>query len=123
LPALSLPKCHAFFALGCLGFRHSFGTELAMKGESLYKVSGLMGNSPEICRKHYAALIPKSLSTSVELLQPTDSDKLAADKGTHENQSGTPNSKRLHPIIRHLITWPKVDTFRVPKNDSECDTN
>jgi hypothetical protein len=37
-----------------------------MKGESLYKISNLMGNSPEICRRHYAALVPDSLVDSVE---------------------------------------------------------
>jgi integrase len=50
----------------CLDYRHTFGSLLAMKGESLYKISALMGNSPEICRKHYAALIPEALSDSVE---------------------------------------------------------
>jgi integrase len=51
---------------GCLDFRHTFGSQLAMKGESLYKISQLMGNSPEICRRHYAALLPESLVDSVE---------------------------------------------------------
>jgi integrase len=51
---------------GCLDFRHTFGSQLAMKGESLYKISTLMGNSPEICRRHYAALIPEALGDSVE---------------------------------------------------------
>ena len=51
---------------GCLDFRHSFGSHLAMKGESLYKIATLMGNSPEICRRHYAALLPESLVDSVE---------------------------------------------------------
>ena len=50
----------------CLDFRHTFGTQLAMKGESLYKISALMGNSPEICRRHYVALIPDSLTEAVE---------------------------------------------------------
>jgi integrase len=50
----------------CLDYRHTFGTQLAMKGESLYKISTLMGNSPEICRRHYAALIPESLIETVE---------------------------------------------------------
>ncbi|MCK5605131.1 tyrosine-type recombinase/integrase, partial [Candidatus Pacearchaeota archaeon] len=50
----------------CLDFRHTFGSMLAMKGESLYKISTLMGNSPEICRRHYAALIPENLIDSVE---------------------------------------------------------
>lgn len=54
----------------CLDYRHTFGSQLAMKGESLHKVSTLMGNSPEICRKHYAALMPESLMESVEF--PTD---------------------------------------------------
>lgn len=50
----------------CLDYRHTFGSQLAMKGESLYKTSQLLGNSPEICRRHYAALIPESLVESVE---------------------------------------------------------
>ena len=50
----------------CLDFRHTFGSQLAMKGESLYKIATLMGNSPEICRRHYAALAPESLTESVE---------------------------------------------------------
>jgi hypothetical protein len=37
-----------------------------MKGESLYKISTLMGNSPEVCRRHYAALLPEALADSVE---------------------------------------------------------
>ncbi len=50
----------------CLDFRHTFGSQLAMKGESLYKISNLMGNSPEICRRHYAALIPENMLDTVE---------------------------------------------------------
>lgn len=56
---------------GCLDFRHSFGSHLAMKGESLYKIATLMGNSPEICRRHYAALLPESLVDSVEFMGET----------------------------------------------------
>lgn len=51
---------------GALDYRHTFGSQLAMKGESLYKIATLMGNSPEICRRHYAALAPESLVDSVE---------------------------------------------------------
>jgi integrase len=51
---------------GSLDFRHTFGSHLAMKGESLYKISKLMGNSPEICARHYAALIPEEMGDSVE---------------------------------------------------------
>ena len=50
----------------CLDYRHTFGSQLAMKGESLYKISTLMGNSPEICRRHYAAIIPEALADTVE---------------------------------------------------------
>ena len=50
----------------CLDFRHTFGSHLAQKGESLYKISKLMGNSPEICRRHYAALIPEQMRDTVE---------------------------------------------------------
>jgi integrase len=54
----------------CLDFRHTFGSQLAQKGESLYKIATLMGNSPEICRKHYAALIPEEMADVVEFGKP-----------------------------------------------------
>lgn len=50
----------------CLDFRHTFGSHLAQNGISLYKISTLMGNSPEICRRHYAALIPEEMAEIVE---------------------------------------------------------
>lgn len=54
----------------CLDFRHTFGSHLAQKGESLYKIAQLMGNSPEICRRHYAALIPEQMLDTVEFRKP-----------------------------------------------------
>jgi site-specific recombinase XerD len=50
----------------CLDFRHTFGSHLAQKGESLYKIAELLGNSPEICRRHYAALMPEKMRETVE---------------------------------------------------------
>lgn len=50
----------------CAEYRHTFGSLLAQKGISLYKISELMGNSPEICRKHYAALVPQEMHDEVE---------------------------------------------------------
>ena len=40
-----------------------------MKGESLYKIRHLMGNSPDICRRRYARPAPESLIDSVEFRQ------------------------------------------------------
>lgn len=51
---------------GCLDFRHTFGSQLAMANVSLHKISKLMGNSPEICRRHYAALVPEDMADVVE---------------------------------------------------------
>jgi len=60
----------------CLDFRHTFGSHLAMKGESLYKIAELMGNSPEICRKHYAALVPEKMHDVVDFdLEPGKRDR------------------------------------------------
>ena len=59
---------------GCLDYRHTFGSQLAQKGVSLYKIATLMGNSPEICRKHYAALIPEILTDEVEFTLPRTAD-------------------------------------------------
>ena len=48
---------------------------LASNGQSLYKISALLGNSPEICRRHYAALIPEALTDCVEFdIQPSQKE-------------------------------------------------
>lgn len=49
-----------------LDYRHTFGSQLAQRGVSLYKIATLMGNLPENCRRHYAALIPEAMATEVE---------------------------------------------------------
>jgi integrase len=55
---------------GSLDFRHTFGSQLAMANVSLHKISKLMGNSPEICRRHYAALVPEDMTEVVEFSRP-----------------------------------------------------
>lgn len=50
----------------CLDYRHTFGSQLAQRGVTLYKISEMMGNSPEICRRHYAALCPEAMHDDVE---------------------------------------------------------
>ena len=57
----------------CLDFRHTFGSHLAQKGRSLYHISELMGNSPAICRKHYAALVPEAMHDVVEFAKASGS--------------------------------------------------
>ena len=47
---------------------NTFGSLLAQRGVSLYQISAMMGNSPEICRRHYAALLPEAMGESVEFL-------------------------------------------------------
>jgi hypothetical protein len=49
-----------------------------MKEESLYKTATLLGNSPEICRRHYAALLPETMSGTVEFTQLRRLTQLAA---------------------------------------------
>ncbi len=55
---------------GCLDYRHTFGSQLAQAGVSLYKIATLMGNSPEICRRHYAAIVPEALAGEVDFSPP-----------------------------------------------------
>lgn len=62
----------AHLAWSCLDFHHTFGSHLAMTWEGLYKISKLMGNSPEICRRRHAALIPESLGDSMEFTRTAD---------------------------------------------------
>lgn len=40
-------------------FRHTWATLLAQAGVSLDKISAWMGNSPDICRRHYAEFVPR----------------------------------------------------------------
>lgn len=56
----------ARLAWASLDYRHTFGSQLAQKGVSLYKISSMMGNSPEICRRHYASLMPEAMANEVE---------------------------------------------------------
>jgi integrase len=70
----------------CLDFRHTFGSHLAQKGESLYKIAELLGNSPDICRRHYAALMPERMRDTVEF----------------EKDSGT-NAANIEAILRQIL--------------------
>jgi integrase len=75
----------------CLDFRHTFGSQLAQKGESLYKIAELMGNSPEICRRHYAALMPEKMHDVVEFC-PTN----------------TPKSDQTEALLKQILEKLKV---------------
>lgn len=78
----------------CLDYRHTFGSRLAQKGESLYKIAELMGNSPDICRKHYAALIPEQMHDVVEFnrsaQRPGDEGELPIRAATHQTFHDSP---------------------------------
>lgn len=84
---------------GCLDFRHTFGSQLAQKGESLYKIATLMGNSPAICQRHYAALIPETMHNTVEF--PKGGSE-------HAGPSNGPVAKELlERLLRGLEpSWP-----------------
>lgn len=64
----------------CLDYRHTFGSLLAQKGESLYKIAELMGNSPEICRRHYAALVPEKMHDVVEFGSASDAENESQER-------------------------------------------
>ena len=49
-----------------LDLRHTFGSQVARKGVSLLKIAQLMGNSPEIARRHYIHLVPEEMAADVE---------------------------------------------------------
>ncbi len=88
----------------CLDYRHTFGSQLAQRGESLYKISKILGNSPEICRRHYAALTAECLQACVDfdgttVGSPTPHDppklKLVRPKSdTHRRWNGTDGGAR-----------------------------
>lgn len=49
-----------------LDLRHTFATLMVSRNVSLAKVSALMGNSPEICRRHYAHISTEDLRAEVD---------------------------------------------------------
>ena len=49
-----------------LDLRHTFATQLVAKNMSLAKVAALMGNSPDICRRHYAHISTEDLRADVD---------------------------------------------------------
>jgi integrase len=49
-----------------LDFRHTYGSQLAMKGVSIFKIAKLMGNSARVAEKHYAALQTQDLHKDIE---------------------------------------------------------
>ena len=85
----------------CLDYRHTFGSHLAMKGESLYKIRALMGNSPEICRKHYTALIPEQMTDTVEFEQPK-----TCPKPTNDNAAKAMLEEILQELRSKKKHWP-----------------
>lgn len=90
----------------CGDYRHTFGSQLAQKGESLYKIATLMGNSPEICRRHYAALIPGEMADTVEFVKraersgPDDETKGLLKTILHELRDGKEPEKPRFRIVR-----------------------
>jgi integrase len=45
--------------IGWNAWRHTFGSLLAQAGVSLDKICSWMGNTPEVCRRHYAQFVPR----------------------------------------------------------------
>jgi integrase len=91
----------------CLDFRHTFGSHLAQKGESLYKIAELMGNSPEICRRHYAALMPEKMHDVVEF-----------------NPTSPPTAEKTEGMLKQILEKldqkePVLPKLRLIRTDGE----
>ncbi len=87
----------------CLDFRHTFGSQLAQKGESLYKIAELMGNSPDICRKHYAALVPENMHDVVEFGERSVNEipsKTTPPRGQFKPRVFLPSENHVQPKLR-----------------------
>jgi len=63
-----------------LDYRHTFGSQLAQKGTSLYKISKLMGNSERVAERHYAALMPDRMREDVEFPPRDGTDKCSTKR-------------------------------------------
>ena len=54
-----------------MGFFAAAGEVTRGRGVSLYKISELMGNSAEICKRHYAAIATEGLVRDVDFGRTT----------------------------------------------------
>lgn len=65
-----------------LDFRHTYGSQLAMKGLTIYKIAKLMGNSARVAERHYAALqtedLHKDINFGVEEDAPSSVNRTAS---------------------------------------------
>lgn len=93
-----------------LDFRHTLGSQLAMQGESLYKISALMGNSPEICRRHDATLMPEALVQSVKF-----DSRLAGRKALAGWPRTTPGSECCGEGTPALSPFRPFSTIPIPR--------
>ncbi|TSK05046.1 MAG: tyrosine-type recombinase/integrase [Geobacter sp.] len=83
---------------GCDEYRHTFGSQLAMAGTALQKISKMMGNSVAICERHYAALLPDSLVGSVEFPKDSTESKIPADVPS------VADSRPSRPALRLVVS-------------------
>jgi len=49
-----------------MDLRHTFGSHLAQKGVSSFKIATVMGNSSQIVEKYYARLVPEEMHAELE---------------------------------------------------------
>jgi integrase len=89
-----------------LDFRHTFGSHLAQKGKSLYQIAKLMGNSPEICRKHYAALVTENMHDAVEFGNDTSDSE-----GNKED-----TLKQILEKVERLVPEERKPKLRIVKS-------
>jgi hypothetical protein len=50
------------------------GSQLAQNNVSYYQIAKLLGYSPEICIKHYAAIAPEHLTGVAEFAKPAQAN-------------------------------------------------
>jgi hypothetical protein len=58
-----------------LDYRHTYGSQLAMKGVSIFKIAKLMGNSARVAEKHYAALQTQDLHKDIEFGESLETEQ------------------------------------------------
>jgi integrase len=77
---LRLANKDAALPWSCLDYRHTFGSQLAQRGISLFKIATLLGNSPEICRRHYASITPEVMAGEVDFRLPRQAQTVFTSK-------------------------------------------
>lgn len=75
--------------------RHTFGSRLAEAGVSMATIATIMGNSPDVCHRHYIRFSPGHLKAAMATLDAVTAPLTAPPAGAGRNQGADGQSEAV----------------------------